>query len=654
VTKKANPAPPGDRPVGSAPPPPPAWRFWLWPVGLLLALLLFQFLTPLHTNNVDLTYSQFLSRVNSHQVKTVTLSASGQTTGTLSDGKSYSTVVPTQAGQQFLDELQTGGVQITATGTGASFGSQVLSWLILLVPFLLIGWLFFRLSRGAGGQLQGVLGVGRSRAKVFDAEQPKTTFADVAGYEGAKAEIKEVVDFLRQPDRYKRAGATPPRGVLMIGPPGTGKTLIARAVAGEADVPFFSVAGSSFVELFVGVGAARVRDLFSEARKRAPAIIFIDELDAIGQRRAGAGAVVANDEREQTLNQLLTEMDGFDPTEGIVVLAATNRPEVLDPALLRPGRFDRQITIPLPNLAERAAILKVHTQGKHLDPSVDLQVVARGTPGFSGADLANLANEAAIVAVRNGRDIISAEDFDAARDRIIIGRRESSNVLLPEEKQAVAVHEAGHAIVAALSPRADPVAKVTILPAGQALGVTQQLPLVERHLYPEDYLTQTLAVRMGGRAAELVEFGQGSTGASNDLASATDLAVRMVREFGLSPALGPVGYPEGGSVFLGGGGQALSSRPFAESTQAEIDKEVSRLLREAEEQAMALLRSHQDDLRKLTALLMEEETVDGSAVYKVLGLPQPDRAPDGTTVAPHWPVAAASKAPADTTGGGHS
>jgi cell division protease FtsH len=406
------------------------------------------------------------------------------------------------------------------------------------------------------------------------------------------------------------------------------------------------------VELFVGVGAARVRDLFSEARKRAPAIIFIDELDAIGQRRAGAGAVVANDEREQTLNQLLTEMDGFDPTEGIVVLAATNRPEVLDPALLRPGRFDRQITIPLPNLAERAAILKVHTSDKHLDPSVDLQVVARGTPGFSGADLANLANEAAIVAVRNGRDIITAEDFDAARDRIIIGRRESSNVLLPEEKQAVAVHEAGHAIVAALSPRADPVAKVTILPAGQALGVTQQLPLVERHLYPEDYLTQTLAVRMGGRAAELVEFGQGSTGASNDLASATDLAVRMVREFGLSPELGPVGYPEGGSVFLGGGGQALSSRPFAESTQAEIDKEVSRLLREAEEQAMALLRSHQDELRKLVALLMEQETVDGSDVYQVLGLPQPERAPDGTTVAPHWPVAAASKAPADTPGGG--
>jgi cell division protease FtsH len=484
-----------------------------------------------------------------------------------------------------------------------------------------------------------VLGVGRSRAQVFDAERPKTRFNDVAGYEGTKAEIAEVVDFLREPDRYRRAGATPPRGVLMVGPPGTGKTLIARAVAGEAEVPFFSVAGSSFVELFVGVGAARVRDLFSEARKRAPAIIFIDELDAIGGRRSGSGAVVSNDEREQTLNQLLSEMDGFEPTMGIVVLAATNRPEVLDPALLRPGRFDRQITIPLPTLAERTAILKVHTRDKQLDPSVNLEVVARGTPGFSGADLANLANEAAIVAVRDGRDVITAADFDAARDRIILGRREGSNVLLPDEKHAVAVHEAGHAIVAALSPRADPVAKITILPAGQALGVTQQLPLVERHLYGEDYLTQALAVRLGGRAAELVELGQGSTGAASDLASATDLAVKMVREFGLSPALGPVGYPEGGSVFLGGGGgPGVSSRPFAEATQAEIDSEVSRLLREAEETATTLLRSHQKELRQLADLLVEKETVDGNAVYTLLDVPPPEHQQEGTTLAPERPA----------------
>jgi cell division protease FtsH len=642
VSKQVTPPPPGDKPSPSAPPSPPAWRHWLWPIALIAFALLWLVLPTVHTTQVSLNYTQFLSDVSAHKVKTITLSSSGQASGTLTNGTTFETVIPSQAGSALLDKLQAGHVQITASTPGPSFGSEVLTWLLLLSPFLLFGWLWIRLSRGAGGQLQGVLGVGRSRAKVFDAERPKTRFSDVAGYEGAKAEIIEVVDFLRNPDRYRRAGATPPRGVLMVGPPGTGKTLIARAVAGEADVPFFSVAGSSFVELFVGVGAARVRDLFSEARKRAPCIIFIDELDALGQRRAGSGAVVSNDEREQTLNQLLTEMDGFDPTEGIVVLSATNRPEVLDPALLRPGRFDRQITIPLPNLAEREAILNVHARDKKLDPGVDLQVVARGTPGFSGADLANLVNEAAINAVRDGRDVITAADFDAARDRIILGRREGSNVLLPDEKQAVAAHEAGHAIVAALSPRADPVAKVTILPAGQALGVTQQLPLVERHLYGEDYLNQTLAVRLGGRAAELVEFGQGSTGAANDLASATDLATKMVREFGLSPAIGPVGYPEGGSVFLGSGGPGMSSRPYAEATQAAIDSEVARLLREAEERAVRLIQAHQTELHALVDQLLEQETVDGDVVYQILGMQPPEHRQEGAVMAPARPAAAAS------------
>ncbi|MGH7734094.1 MAG: AAA family ATPase, partial [Gemmatimonadales bacterium] len=350
---------------------------------------------------------------------------------------------------------------------------------------------------------------------------------------------------------------------------------------------------------------------------------FIDEIDAIGQRRAGSGAYVSNDEREQTLNQLLSELDGFEPATGIVVLGATNRPEVLDPALLRPGRFDRQVTIPLPNVNERAAILAVHCRGKKLAGDVNLNAVARGTPGFSGADLANLTNEAAIFAVRDGRDVITASDFDAARDRIILGRREGSNVLLPEEKHAVAVHESGHALVAALAEPADPVAKVTILPAGQTLGVTEQLPLVERHMYSEDYLHDSLAVRLGGRAAELVVIGQGSTGAANDLAGATDLATKMVREFGLSPTLGPIGYPEGGSVFLGGGGPGMSSRPFAEATQAEIDREVSRLLREAEERAIAVLKEHRSQLDSLVSLLLEVETVDGSEVYRLTG--QPDR-----------------------------
>ncbi len=662
MSKQAAPPPPGDKPKPSAPPPPPAWRHWLWPIAIAVIFFLYLFL-PTRTTSTSLTYTQFLADASAHQVKTIEIAstAGGTSSGTLTDGKSYTVVIPPQAQQSFLDQLQADKVEITATPAGNGFGTEVLIYLIVFgLPIAISIWLFRRISKGAAGGLQGVMGVGRSRAKVFDEERPNTKFSDVAGYEGAKEEISEVVDFLRSPDRYTRAGAMVPRGVLMVGPPGTGKTLLARAVAGEAQVPFFSVTGSSFVEMFVGVGAARVRDLFAEARKRAPAIIFIDEVDAIGQRRSGAaGGYVANDEREQTLNQLLAEMDGFEPSTGIVVLAATNRPEILDPALLRPGRFDRQVTIPLPNVHERSAILAVHCRGKKLAGDVDLNATARGTPGFSGADLANLVNEAAIFAVRQGRETLTAADFDAARDRIILGRREGSNVLLPEEKNAVAVHESGHALVAALAEHADPVAKVTILPAGQTLGVTEQLPLVERHMYTEDYLHDSLAVRLGGRAAELVVLGQGSTGAANDLAGATDLAIKMVREFGLSQTLGPVGYPEGGSVFLGSGGPGMSSRPFAEATQAEIDREVSRLLREAEERAVTTLKTHRHELDALVAELLERETVDGSDVYRLAG--RPDRSSSApqvpaTTVAPRavatgdagtGPLAAGRREPAD-------
>jgi cell division protease FtsH len=651
MSKQPKPPPPGDKSHPTAPPPPPGWRHWLWPIALLATVLLYFFLPGINVKTpVSLDYSQFIADAGAHKIKTVDFAngASGSNTpvtGTLTSGQSYTTVIPGQPTTALTTQLTADGVKsVTATPPSSGLGSDLLYFLFLLLPFIIVFWLFRRMSRGGGAAgLQGVLGVGRSRAKVFDAERPQTKFSDVAGYEGVKSEIGEVIDFLRNPGRYQRAGAIAPRGMLMIGPPGTGKTLLARAVAGESAVPFFSVTGSSFVETFVGVGAARVRDLFSEARKRAPAIIFIDEIDAIGQRRSGGGAIVSNDEREQTLNQLLAEMDGFDVTQGIVVLGATNRPEILDPALLRPGRFDRQVTIPLPTLPERAAILAVHCRGKKLGPDVDLHVVARGTPGFSGADLANLANEAAIVAVRDNREVLTAEDFSAARDRILLGRREGSNVLLPEEKHAVAIHESGHALVAALSEHADPVAKITILPAGQTLGVTEQLPLDERHLYGEDYLTDSLAVRLGGRAAELVEFGQGSTGAANDLASATDLATKMVREFGLSPALGPVGYPEGGSVFLGGGGSAMSSRPFAEATQAKVDSEVSRLLREAEETAVGLIRSHRPELEQLVSLLLEQETVDGSAVYRIVGKPVPERKPDEMAIAPHTKAAAVAQ-----------
>jgi cell division protease FtsH len=646
MSKQATPPPPGDKPVRSAPPPPPTWRNWIWPVMLVVIFALWFFL-PTRTPATSLSYSQFVDDVQSSQVKTVQLatSAGGTTTGTLKNGKNFTVVIPVVS-QELVNQLDSKGVQVTAAPASNGFGTEVLIYLITFgLPILLFIWLFRRLSKGAGAGIQGALGVGRSRAKVFDEERPSTTFADVAGYEGAKSEIAEVVDFLRKPDRYTRVGALVPRGVLMVGPPGTGKTLLARAVAGEAGVPFFSVTGSSFVELFVGVGASRVRDLFEQARKRAPAIIFIDEVDAIGQRRAGSGAVVSNDEREQTLNQLLAEMDGFEPSAGVVVLAATNRPEILDPALLRPGRFDRQVTIPLPNVFERAAILAVHVRSKKLTPDVDLNAVARGTPGFSGADLANLANEAAIFAVRDNRETITAEDFSAARDRIILGRREGSNVLLPEEKHAVAVHESGHALVAALAGNTDPVAKVTILPAGQALGVTEQLPLVERHMYTEDYLHDSLAVRLGGRAAELVVLGQGSTGAANDLAGATDLATKMVREFGLSKALGPVGYPEGGSVFLGGGAP-MSSRPFAEATQAEIDKEVAALLRRAEQRAVSLLTDNRGKLDALTSLLLEMETVDGSEVYRLAD--RPDRSSTVPPVPPTTSVPAHVASTADT------
>jgi cell division protease FtsH len=648
MSKQQNAPPPGDRPEGSAPPPPPAWRFWLWPLALAGVLLLYIFLPGININTpVNLSFSQFISRADSHQIRTVTFGngSSGSNTtanGDLTSGKSYTTVIPGQPSAALSDKLTADGVKsVTAEAPSSGIGTDLLYWLLLLLPIVVVFWVIRRVSKAgaAGGGLQGMLGVGKSRARVFDAERPQTKFKDVAGYDGVKAEIGEVVDFLRNAGRYQRAGAIAPRGMLMIGPPGTGKTLLARAVAGEASVPFFSVTGSSFVELFVGVGAARVRDLFSEARKRAPAIIFIDEIDGIGQRRSGSGAAVANDEREQTLNQLLAEMDGFDVTEGIVVLGATNRPEVLDPALLRPGRFDRQVTIPLPALSERAAILAVHCLDKKLSPDVDLRIVARGTPGFSGADLANLANEAAIVAVRENRDVLSAADFDAARDRIILGRREGSNVLLPEEKHEVAVHESGHALIAALSEHADPVAKITILPAGQTLGVTEQLPLDERHLYKEDYLHDALAVRLGGRAAELVEVGQGSTGAANDLASATDLATKMVREYGLSADLGPIGYPEGGSVFLGGGGQGLSSRPFAEATQAKIDVDVTRLLREAEQTAIGVIQAHRPELKQLVDLLLEHETVDGAEVYRIVGKPVPEHKAEQMAIVPHAQVA---------------
>ncbi len=628
LSNQAKPPPPDRPPTPRPPPPPPRWRAWLPWIGVMLTLAILLLWPGRMSGNSEVTLNyqpQLKDKIIAGQVKSVEIGSDGHITGVLTDGTRFRSSYPVNLPDpQFTQLLEQHKVQVKAVGAQSSFVSVLLG---SLLPFLLFLGLFIYLGRATRRQLGALGGVGRSRARVYDTERPATTFADVAGYEGVKREVTEVVDFLRNPDRYRRAGAMGPKGVLMVGPPGTGKTLIARAVAGEAKVPFISVTGSSFVEMFVGVGAARVRDLFNDARKRAPAIIFIDEIDAIGQRRGGQ--VISNDERDQTLNQMLSEMDGFDPTTGVVVIAATNRPEVLDPALLRPGRFDRQVVIPLPTQRERKAILAVHARGKKLGPDVDLDVVARGTPGFSGADLANLVNEAAIHAVRGGRDTLTATDFSEARDRILLGRRDSSNALLPDEKHAVAVHESGHALVAALSTHGDPIAKVTILPAGQALGVTEQLPVDERHLYSEGYLKDSLAIRLGGRAAELLVFREGSTGAANDLAGATDLATRMIREFGMSQALGPVGFSSGSPMYLGG--EQVRSRPYAEATQRVIDEEVSKLLREAEQRALDLLRSNRDPLDRLTELLLERETVDGTDVDEILGRVPGQRQPVGAT-----------------------
>jgi cell division protease FtsH len=565
------------------------------------------------TTTKSFSYSKFLSEVTSGQVKTASVNPGGAISGSLKGGDDYTSQIPTAlTDTQLAPTLKAHDVDVTGVGQGSALLVDLLSF----IPFLLFIAFFIWMGRRASRQLAGgIMGIGGSKAKLYDEDKPTTRFADIAGYEGAKREVSEVVDFLSHPERYARAGAVGPRGVLMVGPPGTGKTLMARAVAGEAGVPFLALTGSSFVELFVGVGASRVRDLFADARKRAPSIIFIDEIDAIGQRRGGS--IISNDEREQTLNQLLAEMDGFDPTTGVVVMAATNRPEVLDPALLRPGRFDREVEIPLPNQAERAAILKVHGKDKQLAPDVDFDTVARATPGFSGADLANLLNEAAIVAVRSDRDVIFARDIDEARDRIILGRRDASNALLPEEKHSVAVHEAGHALVAFLSEHGDPVTKITILPSGRALGVTEQLPLDERHLYSESYLHDSLAIRLAGRASEKLVIGEASTGAASDLSGATDLAIKMVRDWGLSSRLGPIGYGSDEQSYLSGP-QLGQERPFAEGTQLVIDQEVSRLLSEAEDTAQGLLSENRDALDAVIAALLEKETISGEDLTNIV------------------------------------
>jgi len=589
-----------------------------WVPWVLLAIVAAAFLvTSLaggSSSKTDLTYTQFVNEVNAENVKTVDFNKStGAISGDLNKAVKGNTQYTSSGPKDNLPDslvakLQKQDVALSYVDSGSNILGDILLWVL---PLVLIIGLFVFMSRRAQGQMGAVMNIGKSKAKVYNTEKPKTTFDDVAGYGPVKQEISEVVDFLKNPGKFKEIGARIPKGVLLVGPPGTGKTLIARAVAGEAGVPFVSVTGSDFMEMFVGVGAARVRDLFQTARKQAPAIIFVDEIDSIGRKR-GAGLGGGHDEREQTLNQMLAEMDGFEATEGIVMMAATNRPDVLDPALLRPGRFDRQIMVPLPTQDERVDILKVHFKDKKISPDVDVNIVARGTPGMAGADLANLVNEAALFAVRRGENEVHGNDFDDARDRVLMGLRRPSIVMNEIEKAHTAYHEAGHAVVAYVMEHADPVHKVTILPTGMALGMTQQMPIEERYSHDRDYLSDSLAVFMGGRVAEEIMFGTKSTGAQNDLVRATEIARRMVREWGMSDRIGPMAWGSEGAVFLGE--DLMHTRDYSDETARVIDEEVERILRDQENRTRSTLTELKPGLVAVAEALLARETVDGQEV----------------------------------------
>lgn len=593
---------------------------------VLLVVTLFSSLGTVDAGR-ELTYTEFRQAVVDGRVEAVTFTGNNISGEFREDAVSddepstFTSFLPveTVVGSDGLEEfLIDNDVSITGrSDDGGIFGLL----LPLLFPLLLFGGFIWFLNRQARGQIGGLGQIGKSQAKIHKTDEPSTTFDDIAGYEEVKEEIKEVVQFLRDPSKFRQAGAEVPKGMLMVGPPGTGKTLLARAVAGEAGVPFISVTGSDFMEMFVGVGASRVRDLFKTARENAPSIIFIDELDSIGRKR-GAGLGGGHDEREQTLNQMLGEIDGFEVSTGVVIMAATNRPDVLDPALTRPGRFDRQIVVPLPTLEERDQILRIHMRGKPVAADVDPTTIARGTPGMAGADLKNLVNEAALIAVREGSAEIRMADFERARERQTIGRERSTLQLDEEEKESVAYHEGGHALAAFLEEEADPVYKVTVLPVGMALGVTTQLPVDERHIHTLSYLEAKLRVMLGGRAAELVALGQPTTGASNDLLQATKLARAIVRDFGMTDAVGPVGYGEDRPVFLGeelGRGQEYSDE-FAQR----IDTEAHRILSTNLDDLVKRFTELRGGLDAMAEELVEREAISGKEALAAVkrGLPE--------------------------------
>ncbi len=601
--------PGGDKPMT------PEYRRRLLTIALVAFVLGILVIPTLFSSKTvkTLPYSTLL-RDARHQgiVNAVINSSTGVITGQLTNGTNYTSNGPVPVITADITTLRTSDNVTVTFATPSNLLTALLPYLVWILIF--VGFMMFA-SRQARGQMNGMMSIGRSKAKQFNEDRPKTTFADVAGYFGVKQEISEVVEFLKTPARYKEIGALIPKGILLVGPPGTGKTMLARAVAGEAGVPFFSVSGSDFMEMFVGVGASRVRDLFAMARKQAPAIVFIDEIDSIGRKR-GAGVGGGHDEREQTLNQMLNEMDGFDPTEGVVVIAATNRPDVLDPALLRPGRFDRQIVVPLPDLDERLPILQVHSKNKPLDPSVSLEMVARGTPGMSGADLANLVNESALHAVRRHSETIGMEDFESARDRVMMGQLRDTMVLMDDERERIAFHESGHALLAYVLDKTDPLHKITIIPRGMALGVTMTLPEEDRHIMSRQHLEDSLCMRMGGRVAELLIYGDLSTGAADDLQRNTELAVRMVREWGMSKEIGPMAWGSNNQVFLGE--DLMHTRDYSDHTSQVIDDEVERILREQESRAIEVLTLHRRGLEALTRALLEHETLDGETAAQLI------------------------------------
>ena len=593
--------------------------FWL--VIILSAVLLWQVVKAGNTGQKDkeINFSQFMSDVDQGVVKEVTISGMEVRGKYKNDNSGFHTTAPVNY-PDMIKTLKDKGVSMTFHDINSGGWP---TWLLNLAPLILLAALWFFMIRQMQTGGNKALSFGKSRARLLSMQQKKVTFKDVAGVDEAKEELREIIEFLREAQKFQKLGGRIPKGVLLVGPPGTGKTLLARAIAGEANVPFFSISGSDFVEMFVGVGASRVRDLFEQGKKNAPCIIFIDEIDAVGRHR-GAGLGGGHDEREQTLNALLVEMDGFESNEGVILIAATNRPDVLDPALLRPGRFDRRVVVARPDVKGREEILRVHTRKVPLADDVDLSIIARGTPGFSGADLANLVNEAALWAARQNRKFVTMADFEMSKDKVLMGVERKSMILSDEEKKNTAYHEAGHALIAAMTPGADPVHKVTIIPRGMALGLTMQLPEADKHTYTKEFLEGTLAVLMGGRTAEEIFLGHITTGAGNDIERATDIARNMVCEWGMSN-MDPLAYgKKEEAIFLGR--EIAQHRDFSEDTALQIDKEVKRIVSEAYEKAQNIVQSNRDTLERIALALLEREVLDANEVKMLMeGKTLPDK-----------------------------